>query len=448
MGCLFMAKLRDRLTSRLKSTTLVDDTLRYNPVFYQPLRKLLRQLDTMDLTARRALTERLTRRTLGWAARLPDAVAASVPLQARPMISKDQLRDHPERYTVPGLIRIPAATSGTTGIPVKLVRSLRCIASEQAFIDDLMGVWNLSFRGARMAVLRADNIKPALEREPPYGLYRKGGRKLVLSSNHLSPRTAAWFGAELTRFAPDVLFTHPSSGEALARFLQAGGASLNLPLVLTSSEMLHTSGRLLMEAAYNATVIDYYGMAERGVFAAGLAAANYFFNPAYGRVELELLEDGEAPPGHRAYEIISTGYWNDAMPLVRYRSGDRAIIPAGYSEADLELVALGLKPVVAIQGRDKEHLISPRGEVLVGLTHASHDVRGLVRMQVLQEVREAIEVRVVVDPRVGAIDQEQLLRNLRGLVPADMGITIRVVDEIERLPSGKTPFVIRRPGVE
>ncbi len=439
-----MPRLLDRLTDLFKKTDLIDHALRYNAAYYNPVRQLLRELDSMDRAARVALSNRLTQRTLGWAARTPMGTPASVPLHERPMVEKRELRDHPERFRTRGLIRIPAATSGTTGIPVKLVRSLRCIASEQAFIDDLMGVWNLTFRDARMARLRADNVKPPTEREPPYGIYRERGRKLLLSSNHLSPSTAPWFSDELRRFAPEVLFTHPSSGEALAGFMQQRGLTLDIPLVLTSSEMLQTSGRRLMESAYNATVIDYYGMAERVVFAAGLAEGAYFFNPAYGRVELAPIEGGEAPRGHRAYEIIATGFWNDAMPLVRYRSGDRAIVPDSYSPADIEDVTLGLKPVVSIQGRDKEHLISPRGEVLVGLTHAAYGVRGLVRMQVIQRVREAIDVHVVADPRVGSVDQAQLMVNLRDFVPADMKIEIRVVDEIERLPSGKTPFVIRR----
>lgn len=439
-----MPRLLDRLTDLFKKTDLIDHALRYNAAYYNPVRQLLRELDSMDRAARVALSNRLTQRTLGWAARTPMGTPASVPLHERPMVEKSELRDHPERFRTRGLIRIPAATSGTTGIPVKLVRSLRCIASEQAFIDDLMGVWNLTFRDARMARLRADNVKPPTEREPPYGVYRERGRKLLLSSNHLSPSTAPWFSDELRRFAPEVLFTHPSSGEALAGFMQQRGLTLDIPLVLTSSEMLQTSGRRLMESAYNATVIDYYGMAERVVFAAGLAEGAYFFNPAYGRVELAPIEGGEAPRGHRAYEIIATGFWNDAMPLVRYRSGDRAIVPDSYSPADIEDVTLGLKPVVSIQGRDKEHLISPRGEVLVGLTHAAYGVRGLVRMQVIQRIREAIDVHVVADPRVGSVDQAQLMTNLRDFVPADMKIEIRVVDEIERLPSGKTPFVIRR----
>lgn len=439
-----MPRLIDRLTDAFKRSVVIDDRLRYRRQYYEPVRQLLRELDTMDRSGRQALAERLTARTLQWTARLRGALPAQVPLAERPIIEKDDVRAHPERFFTPALIRIPAATSGTTGIPVRLVRSLANVAAEQAFIDDLLGVWNYTFRGARMARLRADNVKPQSDRKPPFGQYRAGGRLLLLSSNHLSALTVDWYYEALRGLRPDILFTHPSSGEALARLLQQRGLSLEIPVVLTSSEMLHPAGRLLMESVFNATVIDYYGMAERVVFAAGVAAGAYFFNPAYGRVELFPIADGEAPAGHRAFEIVATGYWNEAMPLARYRSGDRAIVPESYTAQDLDDVCLGLKPVVSITGRDKEHLISPRGEVIVGLTHAAAGIKGLVRMQVLQEATDRATIRVVVDPRVGRIDEPQLVRNAYEWVPADMLLTVEVVDEMERLPSGKTPFVIRR----
>jgi phenylacetate-CoA ligase len=441
-----MRRLTDRLTDVFKRIDVVDSVLRYIPWHYARVRRLLHDVDAMDRGARIELRSRLSARTFAWAARLPGGLAADVSLQDRPIIEKSQLRDYPDRFRTRGMVRIPAATSGTTGIPVTLARSLANVAAEQAFIDDLMGVWNYTFKSTTMARLRADNVKPQRERSPPYGVYRQGGRKLILSSNHLAPNTAEWFHHELRRMQPEILFTHPSSGEALARFLQQQGLSLNIPLVLTSSEMLQKPGRLLMEGVFNATVIDYYGLAERVVFAAGLAAGAYFFEPAYGLTELLPITDGEAPPRHRAYEIVATGFWNKAMPLIRYRTGDRAIVPESYSEQDIEDVTLGLKPVVSIQGRDKEHLISPRGEIIVGLTHAAYGVEGLVRMQVVQEAMDAATVRIIVDPRIGQFDEAKLLRNLYEWVPADMRMTVRQVDEIERLPSGKTPFVIRRLG--
>jgi phenylacetate-CoA ligase len=434
----------DHLIDIFKKTGAIDNALRYNPRHYGVVRQVLRALDTMDRDQRRGLTDRLTRRAFEWAAKLPGGLPASTPLEARPFVDKIALRDHSERFGGSGLVRIRATTSGTSGIPVNLLRSPGCIAAEQAFIDDLMGVWNYEFRSVRMARLRADNVKRQDQQDPPYGVQRNRGRRLVLSSNHLSLRTVGWFHAALESFRPELLYAHPSSGEALARFMIHHGLSLDIPLVLTSSEVLHPSGRQLMETAFKGKVIDYYGMAERVVFAAGLAPGAYYFNPAYGRVELLPIADGEAPVGYRAYEIVGTGYWNEAMPLVRYRSGDRAIVPGTYGNQDMEDVCLGLKPFISIQGRDKERLISPSGHVIIGLSHATQGVKGLLRMQVVQEAPDRAVARVVVDPRVGCIDEAQLLRNIRDWAALDINFRVETVDALEQLESGKTPFVIQR----
>lgn len=161
---------------------------------------------------------------------------------------------------------------------------------------------------------------------------------------------------------------------------------------------------------------------------------------------MELVPAGavDAPAGHRAFEIVATGFWNDAMPLVRYRSGDYVIVPAAYSAVDLADVALGLKPVKAIVGRDQEYVVSPRGDILSGLTYAASGVKGVVRVQVFQQEQHEVEVRVVFDPRVGTSGSAELMRNLRTRLPSDMRISIQPVSDVERLPSGKAPFVIRR----
>jgi phenylacetate-CoA ligase len=436
--------MSDRLTAWAKRTGVVDKVLRYNPLYYRPVRRLLRQLDVMDRAARQGLSDRLTLRALGWAARTPAGRNGAAQLGAWPILEKARVRDRTEDYYSHGSIVIPASTSGTTGTPLELRRSLRCLASEQAFIDDLLVPWNLTFRTARIARMRADPIKPIEDREPPYGVLTNGGRRLLLSASHLSPQTCDWYYDELRRFAPDVLYIHPSSGEPLARFFQQRGRSLSIPLVLTSSETVFPAGRRLMEDVFRATMIDYYGLAERVAFAASREEGAYYFNPAYGRIELLPLGDVEATPDCRTMEIVATGFWNEAMPLIRYRTGDRVIVPDAYSPSDLEDVVLGLKPVIAIQGRDKEYMISPSGEVVGGLPHVTHGVSGLVRMQFIQEALDDVRIRVVADPRVGAVDTTTLMNNVRYWVPQDMRVTIETVDELVRLPSGKTPFVIRR----
>lgn len=444
-----MRRYRQQVAEHVKSNHVLNTAMRYGPRHYGRVRRLLADLDTMGREERRALGADLLSRTLERAALVPGGPPADLPFEERPIVEKADLRDDPARHRRRTLLRLGASTSGTTGVPVRLVRSVASVAAEQAFIDDLMKPWGLTFRTARIARLRVDNIgKPPGDAEPPYGTYQMGGRLLVLSSNHLGPGTAEWFHAELERMQPEVLYTHPSSGEALALFLQRSGLSLDIPLILTSSEMLSPSGRALMGDVYGGSVVDYYGMAERVVFAAGDDRGGYHFNPAYGRTELLPVGDADDPGGHQTFELVATGYWNDAMPLVRYRTGDRVIVPGHYTADDLEDVSLGLKPFIALQGRDKEHLISPRGEIIVGLTHASEGVEGILRIQIVQEEPDEATVRVVVDPRPGGFDERALLENLRGWVPADIRLTVEQVDQVERLPSGKTPFIIRRVEID
>jgi len=435
--------LMDRVTDRLKATSVVDHALRYNPVYYREVSRGIHELRSMDLQARRELSERMLRRTLAWAARLPGGPPANAPLRERPIIEREQLRDHPRRFTVPGLIRVPAATSGSTGIPVLLSRSLRSVAAEQAFIDALFGRRGFDLRRARVARLRADVFKPVTDRSPPFGVLRDGGTKLILSSNHLNAQSAPWYCEALRDFRPDVMFVHPSAAEALAGYLQDLGLRLDIPLLLSGSEAVLPSGRQLMEDIFNATLVDYYGMAERVVFASGSSAEAMYFNPLYGLAELLPLTETEAPEGARALEIIGTGFWNDAMPLVRYRLGDRAIVPDWYGDAELEEVALGLRPVLAIQGRGKEHLLSPSGVTIIGMSNATNGIKGLVRMQLVQDALDRVRADVVIDPAVGAIDEAQLLRNMRERLSDDIAISIRRVQQLERLPSGKTPFIIQ-----
>lgn len=440
-----MRSYRPQVAELAKSNHALSTAMRYGPRRYGRVRRLLDELEGLDREGRSALSSDLLARTLDWEARAPGGPPADLPLEERPIIEKADLRDHPDRYRRRKLVRLGASTSGTTGVPVRLVRSIASVAAEQAFIDDLMKPLGRTFRTARIARLRVDNVgKPPGDAEPPYGSYRMGRRLLVLSSNHLAPETAEWFHAELERMRPEVLYTHPSSGEALALFLQRLGRSLEIPLILTSSEMLSPSGRALMGAVYGGPVVDYYGMAERVVFAASDDRGRYHFNPAYGRTELLPVGEADDPGGNRTFEIIATGFWNDAMPLVRYRTGDRVVVPGHYTAEDIVDVTLGLKPFVALQGRDKEHLISPRGEIIVGLTHASEGIEGLLRIQIVQEVPDEATVRVVVDPRLGEFDERGLLENLRGWVPSDIRLTLERVDQVERLPSGKTPFIIRR----
>ena len=51
---------------------------------------------------------------------------------------------------------------------------------------------------------------------------------------------------------------------------------------------------------------------------------------------------------------------------------------------------------------------------------------------------------VIAEPGFDDDDREAIMANVRRKLPDDMAVTIELVDALERLPSGKVPYVIRR----
>ena len=133
-----------------KRGSFLDTALRYNPLYYGRVAKLLHEVEAMDLAGRRDLSHRLTERTLRWARAAGAMVDAGTALLEWPILEKEQLRRNEESFRNRRVFAVPAATGGTSGIPLRLWRSLRCIAAEQAFVDHILAPMGLSFRAARM----------------------------------------------------------------------------------------------------------------------------------------------------------------------------------------------------------------------------------------------------------------------------------------------------------
>jgi len=437
-------KLLSGCVSFAKRSAVINNALRYNPIYYKRISRLLNDLDAMDRAQRIALVDRLTRRALRWACAAGAKNMQEGGLNEWPILEKEEVRDNPEGQRNRRIFAIPAATGGTTGVPIQLWRSLKSVAAEQAFQDQLIASQGLSFRSARIASIRADDVKPPSDRLPPFGYGTQGGMRLNLSSRHITDDTVEWYVDELNRFKPNILYVLPTSGEAVAVRIIKRGLQARVPLILSASEILHPGGRNVMETAFNASVIDWYGMAERVVIAHSKKDGEFWINPAYGWVELLPISEDGLPSGQACAEIIATGFWNEAMPLIRYRTGDHLVYRSDYGSQDLQDVALGLKPFIGILGRDNEYLLSPHGQTLIGMDHLPKEINRIVRMQVVQEALDEVRVLVIPAPGFGDADRGLLMTNIRRKIPNDMKVRIELVAAFHPLPNGKIPYVIRK----
>lgn len=432
------------LVKKAKEIGSLDRFIRYHPLYYARALSTIRKFNDAGMPERKMLAEELRDRTLRHAVRTPYGQRLGRDFECWPVLEKTTLRDSPGICSSRSISAIPASTGGTTGLPLRLLRSIKCIAAEQAFIDNLILEHGLDFRSARIAVLRADEVKDLADDKPPFGVQRHNGKRLVLSNAHMSRHTIDWFISALKEFRPQVLWVYPGMLANMIRLMDEARLELQIPVVLASSESMSPGLFKTIEKTLSAKVIDYYGQGERVCFAYAMQSEEYWFSPAYGHVELQLQEDGATENGTRTARVIATAYWNSAMPLVRYNTGDLAIIPSGYTARDLEEVALGIRPFLGVAGRSNEFIITEDGKSIGGLNHLPREVDHILRLQVVQESTEHVTIKVLARSDFNEHDRNKISANARDLIPSEINVAIEVVGSLETAANGKTPFVIRR----
>lgn len=437
---------------RLKRNVVGESLVRRNPFYYERSRRVVDRLEQMDLVGRRRRSREFLARTLSAAQRTEygQAVGGTDELDSWPLLDKELLRDRIAAFTTRReWFAAPANTGGTSGVPLKLVRSLDGVVFEQATIDRMVRGLGLDPRRARTAVLRGDNLQDPRALLSPDGVSANGGLARIFCAHSVSADNAHRLVDALERFAPELVVAYPSALEALCGLLRENGRTLEIPAVLVSSEKLNPEAWDLARDVLGCRLADYYGQSERVAFAYAFAPREYRFLPGYSHVEFEPHDSPLLPAGStdRLYEIVGTTFWNSLMPLVRYKTGDLVRLPSSWGERELDELALGLRTFPGILGREQEVVVCPNGIRLTGLESMPHDVEHVVRIQVVQESLAKARIRVVPAPGFDADDASRLLANARAKVPCDMDFSVEVADWLERTPRGKTPLIVHREPV-
>jgi len=379
------------------------------------------------------------RRVMGEHGIKPSDIVTTADLPKLPLLSKDDVK-----RVAPELVSDGARasrtyigrTSGTTGTPMEYVRDARSVILEQAFIWRHWLGAGLPLWGRR-ATLRGDAVVPGAQTRPPYWRHNAAEHQLVMSSFHLSRDSVPEYVGALRSFKPLALQAYPSSVYFLARTMLELGLTLEVPLVFTASEPVYPKQRATIEEALGARVFDFYGQAERVVFAMechehrGMHVA-----PEYGILEL-VEPEGPHPEGTR--EIVGTGLLNRAMPLIRYRTGD--LTPALGTACPC---GRAMPLITTIDTRAGDMIITPDGRFLTfaGLTHAFMGLKNMVKSQVILDAVDHVRLLIVQAPGYEEADGLAAAASLAEYFGKGIRIDIELVDDIAREASGKYRWIV------
>lgn len=184
-----------------------------------------------------------------------------------------------------------------------------------------------------------------------------------------------------------ILRGYPSSIATLADFVIRSGHPIpKIKLVLTASEVLTDKDRTLIESAFAAKVSNHYGLAEQIVMMGDCEKHEGLHNyDEYGYLELIDTEDPKVK------RIIGTNLNNLTTPLIRYDTGDLAVI------ADKPCSCGRTLPTIKnIIGRKDAVIKTEEGYEIptVNFYTMFEDFQELERWQIVQQSLTEIDFRV------------------------------------------------------
>jgi phenylacetate-CoA ligase len=337
-----------------------------------------------------------------------------------PVLEKATVAAQPEKFLSDLYERrrlISAHTSGTTGTPLTLWMSEECYQTEMAF-RWRHRAWGGTPFPSRGAYVAGHPVVPANQTRPPFWRVDRVEKRLLCSSYHLAPQNLAAYLDALRRYKPDFVHGYPSSLYLLA---QAGGCKTKA--VFTASETLLDFQRSAIEAAFGVHALDWYGNTEMTTNITECPAGHLHERLDYGF--LELLDDGS---------MVATGFNNRAMPLIRYRIGDRATAKPGVCPCGCPF------PLIErVEGRAEDYIRTPDGRLVGRLDHLFKDVAHLREAQIVQRRLDEIVIRVVSDP---GFDEAVVRREARQRLGDAVAVRFEHVESIERTPAGKFRFIV------
>ncbi len=327
-----------------------------------------------------------------------------------------------------------AHTGGTTGTPLLISRDIISIGNNHAFFRRQKDWAGIGLRD-KMAILTGRLIVKPDKKNVRLYAYDPFMKELILSTYHLSQDTAKGYAEVIRRHNIKAIDGYPSAVYLLAKTCLESGIELKLKSVLTSSETLTESMRNTISQAFKCQIYDYYGSAERTCIIHTCEHGSYHIIAEYGLTELIPVDD----TADGRCRVISTGFWNMAMPLIRYDMGDIL------RKSDKPCPCGRAYPVVkSISGRKGDVIRTPSGKEFGAaiLTHLLYGTDHIIESQIIQDALDHLTIEYVPNEKFTNKDMEDFKSLLAKHLPSELRVDMRKVEAVKRTRDGKIKPVV------
>jgi len=328
-------------------------------------------------------------------------------------------------------------TSGSTGTPFTILQNSekrhRHIA-DNIFFNNSAG----AYLGIPIYYFRVWNV---LNRKSKFKFWIQN--IIPVDSIHLTDDNFHLFFERIAEEStPKAFLAYASTYEAMVKYMETsnGVPKCNVKAVLSMSESLPELARNKLAHFFQCPVISRYSNMENGFIAQQCDSncGEYHINSASFLVEIFDMEKDKPVTMGEWGRIVITDYFNYAMPLIRYDTGDIGIlnIKSHCGQKTSVLSKLEGRRVDFINDSDG-NLLSPHV-----ITNTLWKYGEVLQFQFIQEKAGEYVMRL----NVGCLNQfervPELIDEMKSYLGKDAEIRIEYVSEIPSLASGKRKKII------
>ena len=362
-------------------------------------------------------------------------------IKSLPILTKELLRKNcKEIYTIPKNKAVLSKTGGTTGVALEVRFTKKDVEERFAILDHFRKNYGYKL-GEKTAWFSGKTLLN--EKDFRKNRFWKSDylfKVRYFSTFHISEHTAKYYLESLIVFKPKYIIGFPSSLVELARI----GKKLNIDFPIKINAIFGTAETITeqlkyeLETYFKTKVLNQYASSEGAPFIVECPLGNLHLELQSG--VFEVLDENNLPC--KKGRLIVTSFSTHGTPLIRYDIGDEIEL------SDATCSCGNNNPLVnEILGRSNDYLLSPEfGKINLGnISNTLKNVSGIIKMQVIQEEINSIDIKICIDPNQYSINDEKIfLQNWRERMGNQQNISISIVDNINNEKSGKFKMVINK----
>ena len=372
----------------------------------------------------------------------PETIKTIDDIHKVPFVERETIRDNLNDFHIPTRWEQYITTGGSTGIPFGMYRDRIAFAKELA--SKAYQYYRIGWKeGDRQLVFRGLPIKSR-----KHIVFYPRFNELRCSSYHFTPEIMESYRKKAFEYKPDWIRCYPSSGYIFARFIKENKLAFPpLKGILCASENLYSFQKDLLHETFGCRVFSHYGHYEMAALAGFCEHQDtYHVLPQYGYTEL-IGKDGKlvTKPGEIG-EIITTSFIMRAVPFIRYRTSDLAVLQGwGCPNCGRPYQIWS-----SVEGRLQEFIITGSGRYISMTAINMHDniFDHIKQFQFFQEEKGKLCFRFIPRETCNYSVVQDIKSRLMVKFGDDIDLKMEPVADIPLTKRGKHRFLIQRLTIE